>query len=89
MLQSDLCDYRDTYTVVEGTITVEGAENADKYNRNLVLRNNAPFIFCISKINNTLIDNAEDLDVVMPLYNLQKLLKNIWFFMQLLQRYSN
>ena len=40
------------------------------YNRNLVLKNNSSFISCISKINNTLINNAEDLDVVMPLYNL-------------------
>ena len=55
MLQPDLCDYMDTYIVVEGTITVERAENTDKYKRNLVLKNNAPFISCISKINNTLI----------------------------------
>ena len=70
MLRSDLCDYNDAYIVVKGTITVEGAENRDKHNRNLVLKNNAPFISYISKINNTLIDNAEDLDIVIPMHNL-------------------
>ena len=47
MLISDLCDYSDAYIVVKGTITAEGAENRDKYNRNLVLKYNAPFISCI------------------------------------------
>ena len=36
----------------------------------VVFKNNAPFISCISKINGVKIDNAEDLDVVMPMYNL-------------------
>ena len=76
MLRSDLCDYSDAYTVVNGTITVEGANNEDKNNRNHVLKNNAPFISCISKTNNTLIDNAEHLDIVMPMYNLSKYSKN-------------
>ena len=48
--------------------------------RNLIkvisFRNNAPFINCISKINGTLIDNAEDLDVAMPIYNLLEYSKN-------------
>ena len=39
-------------------------------NRFLAFKNNAPFTNCISKINNVLIDNAEDLDIVMPMYNL-------------------
>ena len=61
MLRSDLCDYNDAYIVVKGDITAEGAQNRDKYNRNLVLKSIAPFISCISKINGALIDNAEDL----------------------------
>ena len=65
-----MCDYSDAYIVVEGTIIVEGAENRDKYNRNLVLKNNVPIMSCILIINNTLIDNAKDLDIVMPTYNL-------------------
>ena len=38
--------------------------------KKLVFKNNAPFINCNSKINGVKIDNAEDLDVVMPMYNL-------------------
>ena len=41
-----------------------------KRNKKLTFKNNAPFQSCISKINNTFIDNAEDLDIVMPMYNL-------------------
>ena len=70
-LRSDLCDYSDAYFVVKGTITLDGAANANKRNKGTAFKNNAaPFICCISKINNTLIDNAEDLDVVMLMYNL-------------------
>ena len=36
----------------------------------------APFINCISKINGVKIDNAEDLDIVMPMYNLLEYSKN-------------
>ena len=39
-------------------------------------KNNAPFINCISKINDVKIDNAEDLDVVMPMYDLLEYSKN-------------
>ena len=42
----------------------------------MVFKNNAPFINCISKINGIKIDNAEDLDVVMPMYNLLEYSKN-------------
>ena len=42
----------------------------------MVLKNNAPFILCISKINGELIENTEDLDVVMPMYNLLEYSKN-------------
>ena len=76
MLRSDLCDFSDAYIVVKGDITVEGNNNANKRNKNLVFKNNAPFINCITKINGTKIDNAEDLDVVMPLYNLLEYSKN-------------
>ena len=44
--------------------------------KKLVFKNNAPFINCISKINGIKIDNAEDLDVVMPMYNLLEYSKN-------------
>ena len=44
--------------------------------KKLAFKNNAPFASSISKINNTLIDNAEDLDIVMPMYNLMEYSKN-------------
>ena len=63
MLRSDLCDFSDAYISAKGDITLEGDNDANKRNKNLVFRNNAPFINCISKINGVKIDNAEDLDV--------------------------
>ena len=44
--------------------------------KKLIFKNNAPFINCITKINGIKIDNAEDLDVVMPMYNLLEYSKN-------------
>ena len=76
MLRSDICDYFDAYMVIIGTITVEATDDRVKHNKSLILKNNAPFISCVSKINGTLIDNAEDLDVVMPMYNLIEYSKN-------------
>ena len=75
MLKSDFCDYSDAYIAIKGTITVADPNDVE-YNKKLAFKNNAPFISCISKINNTLIDNAEDLDTVMPMYNLIKYSKN-------------
>ena len=75
MLRSDLCNYSDAYIVVKGTITVL-RPNAAKKNKAVAFKNNAPFINCISKINGIKIDNAEDLDVVMPIYNLLDYSKN-------------
>ena len=76
MLRSDLCDIGDPSIAVKGTITVTGTSNTSIKNSPLVFKNNASFISCISKINNTLINNAEDLDVVMPMYNLIEYSKN-------------
>ena len=76
MLRSDLCDFSDAYIVVKGDITIEGDNDANKRNKNLAFKNNAPFINCISKINSVKIDNAEDLDVVLPMYNLLECSKN-------------
>ena len=79
MLRSDLCDFSDAYIVIKGTITLTkdaDREFIDVRNRSLVFKNNASFTNCISKINNVLIDNAEDLDVVMPKYNFIEYSKN-------------
>ena len=75
MLRSDLCDYSDAHIVVKGTIMVVRPNNAKK-NKAAIFKNNTPFINFISKINGAKIDNAEDLDVVMPMHNLFEYSKN-------------
>ena len=75
MLRSDLCGFSDTYIVVKVTITVANPNGA-KRNKEVTFKNNVPFINCILKINDVKIDNAEDLDVVMPMYNLLEYSKN-------------
>ena len=80
ILRSDLCDYSDVYVLVSGTITVTanaGANNIrDKKGRKLILKNNASFVSCITRINNELIEDSDDLDIVMPMYNLLEYSKN-------------
>ena len=74
MLRSSLCDFSDAYILVKGNITVNNTAAADadanNTNKKVIFKNCAPFINCISKINNTQIDNAEYIDIVMPKYNL-------------------
>ena len=73
MLRSDLRDFSDAYIVIKGTIFLtktDGRSFIEVRNRFIAFKNNAPFSSCISKINNVLTDNAQDLDVVMPMYNL-------------------
>ena len=83
MLRSNLCDYSDAYMLVKGTITVtaprvnNNAKNIrDKRNRPVILKNNAPFVSCITRTNGELIEDADDLDIVMSMYNLLKYSKN-------------
>ena len=75
MLRSDLFDFSDAYILVKGIIAVTNPKNA-KINEAVAFKNNAPFINCISKINGIQIDNVEDLDVAMPMYNLLEYSKN-------------
>ena len=77
MLRSDFCDYSDAYIVVKGTIDflALAANENNKAEKNVVFKNNAPFTSCISKINSTLIDNA-DFDIVMLMYNLLEYSQN-------------
>ena len=74
MLKSSLCDYSDAYILVKGTISVTNTAaagaGANNINKKLIFKNCAPFTNCISEINNTQIDNAKDIDIVMPMYNL-------------------
>ena len=75
MLRSSLCDYADAYMHVKRTITITGAgddaaaRQADKRNKGVIFKNCAPFTKCMSKINDTEIDNAQGIDVVMPMHN--------------------
>ena len=72
MLRSSLCDYSDAYILVKGNISVNNtaAAAANNTNEKVIFKNCAPFTNCISKINNTQIDNAQYIDIVMPMYNL-------------------
>ena len=77
MLRSDLRDYNDAHIVIKGIITVNTKQrDRDERNIQIILKNNVPFISCISKINSTLTENAEDLDIVMQMYNLLEYSKN-------------
>ena len=73
-LKSSLCDYSDAYILVKGTITVNNTAAADadanNANKKVIFKNCAPFINCISEINNTQVDNVKEIDKVMPMYNL-------------------
>ena len=75
-LKSSLCDYSDVYILVKGTITIAGAgdhaeaRQADERDKGVAFKNYAPFTNCISEINNAQVDNAKDIDIVMPMYNL-------------------
>ena len=76
MLNSSLCNYGDAYILVEGKITITGAganaaaRQTDERNKGVIFKNCAPFVNCKSKINNTEIDKAKDIAIVMPIYNL-------------------
>ena len=74
MLKSSLCDYTDAYIHVKGTISVNNtagaAAAANNTNEKVICKNCAPFTNCISEINNTQLDNAKGIDIVMPMYNL-------------------
>ena len=73
MLRSSLCHYSDAYILVRGNISVNNTGTAaapTNRNKKVIFKKCAPFTSYISKINNTQIDNAEYIDIVMPMYNL-------------------
>ena len=76
MLRSSLCNHADAYILTKGTITITGAgdnaaaRRADERNEGVIFKNCAPFTKSISRINDTEIDNAQDIDIVMWMYNL-------------------
>ena len=66
ILKPNLCDYAEAYILVDGTIRATNAVNATR----LALKNCAPFTKCNLEINDEHVDTAENLDIVMPMYNL-------------------
>ena len=79
MSTSDLRYYSDAYIVVKeiaDLLTAAAANENVKAEKNVAFKNNAPFRSWISKINSKLIDNTEDLDIVMPMYNLLEYSQN-------------
>ena len=74
MLRSSLCDYSDAYILVKGNISINNTAgagaNANNTNKKVIFKNCAQFTDCISKVNNTQVDNAKDIDIVMLMYNL-------------------
>ena len=95
MLRSSLCDYSDAYIAVKGTITVPNIGTvATQNNRNkeVIYKNCTPFTDWMSEINNTQIDNAKDIDVVMNIYNLieysenySKASRSLWLYYRMNQ----
>ena len=74
ILKSSLCDFSVAYILVKGTISVNNTAAAvvavSNTNKKVIFKNCAPFTNCINKINNIQVDNAKDIDIVMPIYNL-------------------
>ena len=77
-LNSSLCDYSDGYILVKETMTVVAAgptkqtRQADTNNKQAILKNCAPFTDFVTEIKKRQIDNVKDLDVVMPMYDLEE-----------------
>ena len=70
MLRSSLCDYNDAYILVKGNITVNNTNDAgaaNNTNKKVIFKNCAPFTKCISEIKKNQIDNAEYIDIIMPM----------------------
>ena len=76
MLKSSLCDYSDAYILAKGRITITREEDdaasgqAVERNKGVIFKDSAPYLNCKSEINNAEIDNAKNVDIVMPMYNL-------------------
>ena len=65
-LESSLCDYSDAHILVTGTINVTGGDN----NTKVAFKNCTPFKKCRTEINETFVDDAEHINIAMPMYNL-------------------
>ena len=76
MIRSSLCDYSDAYILVNGTTTVPNTAAAgaavNNINKKLIFKNSAPLTNCVTAINNTQVDDAQNIDIVKPMYNLME-----------------
>ena len=81
ILKSSLCNYTDAYILIKGTITIAdlsaAGAAANNTNKKIIFKNCTSFTNCISEINNTQINNAKHIYIVMPIYNLWKYCKDI------------
>ena len=75
MARSNLCGYADAYIHVKGTITITGegdddaGRKADERDKGATFKNCTPLTKCINRINNADTDTAQDINIVMPMYN--------------------
>ena len=80
IVKSSCCDYSDAYILAKRTISIATVPpppaNSNNTDKEVKFKNFALFADCISETNNTQIDNAEDIDVVMSLYNLTEYSNN-------------
>ena len=74
MIRARLCDYNDAYILINGTIRVPNTAGdggaVNNANKKVIFENCPPFTSCITKISNAKVVNAEDIDIVMPMYDL-------------------
>ena len=72
--KSSLCDYSDAYMLFKETISIaeQAEDNSNNNNKEVVFKDCAPFTNCVSEINNTQIDNAKGLHVVVPIHSLME-----------------
>ena len=76
-MRNDLYDFNEAYIVVTGKITATNpGNNINEYNRKVTLQSSAPFFSCELSINSQKVDFCNDLDVVMPMYDLLYYSKN-------------
>ena len=84
MLKPSLCDYNDGYILIIGRITITGegvddaAKRTDEIIKEVIFKNCTSFTKYISEMNNTQIDDAQEIDEVMSMYNLIEYSNNYW-----------
>ena len=82
-----MCDYNDGYIVVKRRTTAREDNDDKTRNKKLVFKYNTLFRLCTSKINDTFVDNAKDLDIVMPMYNLLEYCDNYSITSEIFRNY--